>query len=835
MDRDDGPAAPVTVRSSPRLRPIANNALLSPPQRQAKQKRAPSITPRKFNAFFARRSTRSGTLGSSIDKSSRALGAITGSAVNRRQRRIKDSPIPLKSLRNSKHANDENEDEDGLRNDGGKEDGNGNENGDGITKEAETPRQTKRRKTGHHTPPESSPLKPPPLFQSSPCVRGTSGDERPRSALLSPLQSLPASSQVTEDISDFECDQEDDDGDDFFDDPEPPQRLTQLTHRGMAAHLFQRQLGSMPRSGISYLPTPTSDWRSETANFSSGPQDTHFCTSHEGLPRCIPFCAASCNNNSLVAIGDEEGRVRLLDSSSKANFDKIHLCFQAHGNAIIDLAFSEDDSRLATASGDQTGKVIDMMTQTPISILGQHTASLKQVRFQPGRGEGHVLATSSRDGSIQIWDLRCHGGGPVMDNLTIERDSGLRYSAPRQLTSGCVVNSFFGAHEAMPRHQTRSVGLSTTSTTHPTDHPDVASRGEVPGRIGEVSVTAIQWLPPGREHLLLSACEADASIKLWDIRSIHTSRNHRAPTPLSYTAPPTSHTTWRHFGISSLSLSSDGGRLYALCKDNTVYAYSTSHMILGPPPGSSTSTSGGGSASRRPKHAPADEMPGPLYGFRHPSFHATSFYVKAAIRAPRDGRSELLAVGSADNSAVLFPTDENYFRHELEAAKQQQLHNSNNHPDATLTTSFSSRPSTGMSTGMGGLASSRPHLLSRNGSFASGSLRAPARDDIPIIRTAGGLQSYGTALVRGHDKEIGSLCWTSEGKLVTVGDDYMVRRWGEEDGVDGDDQPGRGRRARDLRTLGEGEGRRWGCGWADVGAHWDGDEDEVTDDDDDEW
>ncbi|KUI61875.1 Cell division cycle protein cdt2 [Cytospora mali] len=801
MDKDDGPEA--QVRSSPRLRPIANNALLSPPRRQAKQKRAPSITPRKFNAFFARRSRRSGALASSIDDSSRALGAITGSAVNRRQRQIKDSPIPLKSLGHPAHTQDEN----------------GNE--------AETPRQNKRRKTGHHTPPESSPLKPPPLFQSSPCgLRGTTGDERPKSALLSPLQSLPASSQVTEDISDFECDHDHDHFDfDIDDDPEPPKRLTQLTRRGMAAHLFQRQLGSMPRSGHSHLLTPTSDWRSETANFSSGPQDTHFCTSHEGLPRCIPFCAASCNTDTLVAIGDEEGRVRLLDSSSNARFDKIHLCFQAHGNAIIDLAFSEDDQRLATASGDQTGKVVDMMTQTPISILGQHTASLKQVRFQPGRGEGHVLATSSRDGSIQIWDLRCHGGGPVMDTFTMERDAGLRYSAPRQLTSGCVVNSFFGAHEAMPRHQTRSVGLASTSTAHTTDHPDVASRGEVPGRIGEVSVTAIQWLPAGREHLLLSACEADASIKLWDIRSIHTSRNHRAPTPLSYTAPPTSHTTWRHFGISSLSLSSDGGRLYALCKDNTVYAYSTSHMVLGPPPGSSTSGGGGGGASRRPKHAPADEMPGPLYGFRHPSFHATSFYVKSALRSPRDGRSELLAVGSADNCTVLFPTDENLFKGELEATYQLQQNNL----DATFTSSLSSsfsRPST---------AASRSYHFPRTSSFASGALRAPARDDIPIIRTVAGRQGYGTQLVRGHEKEVGSLCWTSEGKLVTVGDDYMVRCWDEGNGGgNGDDRHGRGKRARDLRTLGEGEGRRWGCGWAEIEDDWDGDEDEEGEDVD-EW
>lgn len=624
------------------------------------------------------------------------------------------------------------------------------------------------------------------------------------------MLSLPASSQENEDISDFDCEREDDFDDDTESEPEPPKRLTQLPSRGMAHHLYQRELGGMPRGGRSFLTNPVSDWRSETANFSSGPEDLHLTTSHDGHPRCIPFCAAACNTNSLVAIGDEEGRVRLLDTSPSAEFNKIHLCFQTHNNAIIDLAFSEDDRRIATASGDQSGRVVDMMTQTPISVLGQHTASLKQIRFQPGRGQGHVLATSSRDGSIQIWDLRCHGG-PASDIVAMpERNQGLRCVTPRNVSSGCVVNSFFGAHEAMPRHQTRSLGLGGNPLTT-TDNADVASRGEVPGRLSDVSVTAIHWLPAGREHLLLSACESDASIKLWDIRSIHTSRNHRAPTPLGYTAPPTSHTNWRHFGISSLSLSTDASRLYALCKDNTVYAYSTSHMVLGPTPGS---TGAGLAAAKKPKHAPAEQLPGPLYGFRHGQFHATSFYVKSALRPLRDGQSEMLAVGSADCGAVLFPTDERYFKYALEAGR---LTDHAADGTATLTTnSLSSSSSASFPRDAAartrGVKQQRP-VLSRTSSI---SLRASVKEDIPIIRSIDDV-SYGAPLVRGHSKEVGALAWGSGGQLVTVSDDYLVRCWREDDA---------GARARDLRIKGESEGRRWRSGWAVVEEGWDAAEDE---------
>ena len=483
-------------------------------------------------------------------------------------------------------------------------------------------------------------------------------------------------------------------------------------------------------------------------------------------------------------MGDEEGHIRLLDSNK--SFDKIHLSFQAHSNAIIDLDFSEDDYLLATASGDQTGKVIDMMTQTPISVLGHHTASLKQVRFQPGKGSSSVLATSSRDGSIQLWDLRC-SGGPVQ-SVAVERDHGLRYRLPRRLNAGCVVNSIYDAHAPQTSRQSRQ-------QNHPaTPSADVASRSEVPGRIGEVSVTAIQFLPAGREHLLLSACEADASVKLWDIRSIHTSRHHKNSTPISYTTPPDSHTTWRPFGIASMALGSDGARLYALCKDNTVYAYSTAHLVLGHAP--ELAAKAAAEPPRRRAHGTEQEGLGPLYGFRHPLFHATSFYVKAGVRPARDGMSELLAVGSSDGCAVLFPTDERYFRADLGAPATPPAET----PSLFAAGSFNGNPS-GATTGL-----RRRGALVRSDSVTN--LSARLVDTVPIVRN-------GTPLVRGHDKEVGALSWTSEGKLVTLGDDYMVRCWGEDRDV-----------AMGLRKGGEAGGQRWACGWADVGDEWEGDEDD---------
>lgn len=443
----------------------------------------------------------------------------------------------------------------------------------------------------------------------------------------------------------------------------------------------------------------------------------------------------------------------MLESTKwgKPPFATTYVAFRVHTNAIIDMTFSEDDSLLATASGDQSARVVDMTTQQTISILGNHNASLKQVRFQPGVANNSVLATSSRDGSLQIWDLRVNGyEGPSHSIFRPVDDRPNTRSAARRCQYARAVNAIYGAHKVRTR-QPPTIGPS-----------DAPTRGEIPGRIGDVSVTAIQFLGNGLEHLLISASESDSSMKLWDIRSLATKR--KTQTAVSSTQQPQSHNKWRHFGISSLNLSSDGTRLYSLCKDNTVYAYSTAHLMLGHAPELSVST------SSRPALRPTQEGLGPLYGFRHPQLHATSFYVKSAIRKPKDGKSEMLAVGSSDGCAVLFPTDERYL-----PVRQPGLATGTN-----FSTSQQPRPG-----------------LRRVGSGLD--------DSVPI-------SINGTALRRGHDREVASLTWTSEGNLVTVGDDYLVRCWREGDA------------ARDLRTGGEGEGRRWGCGYAEVSEKYDEDE-----------
>ena len=407
-----------------------------------------------------------------------------------------------------------------------------------------------------------------------------------------------------------------------------------------------------------------------------------------------------------------------------------------------------------------------MRTQRATYSLNGHVSSVKQVRFQPGGS--NVIATSSRDGGVQIWDLRCKGfDSPVQDlRISLEPSVGEISNSPtnHKMTWARSVNSIFEAHAS--RQPTSAIAPSPNRTAPSFDAP---SKTERPGRRGDVSITALSFLQPGREHLLITASEANASVKLWDLRTTHNHRRAHAR-PLSSTRQPESHNNYRHFGLTSLSLSGDGGRLYTLCRDNTIYAYSTQHLILGHAPELSKVTS-------KPRRSGGLEKEGlgPIYGFRHPRFHATTFYVKSALRPAKDDKSELLAVGSSDGCAVVFPTDERYMRR-------------SDHPRTQPSDSpFITR---------------RP-ALRRTGSGTNFNTRL--EDTIPIYE-------HGSALVRGHSREVTGLAWTADGELVTVGDDFATRCWRE------------GAEARDLRLGGEKEGRRWGCGWAEAEEGWDDDD-----------
>lgn len=536
-----------------------------------------------------------------------------------------------------------------------------------------------------------------------------------------------------------------------------PQPIRKFRNRGFESQLLNRAHGFSSLRGTQDVAAPACDPRVETASFYSRSADTHQCTAYSGPGNTIPFSLASCHAAPVTAIGDEQGYVRLFNttpSSDSPDASKVDVAIKAHDNAIMDLAFSEDDLRLATACGDRTGKILDVPTQTvAVDLAGGHFDSLRQVAFQRGQAAGSTLATSDRSGRIQVWDLRC-SPLPVNTFSAVAKPPSTLSLRDTQL-------------EPLPAKTVNTIDNSHERRVH--------------GSISSASVTAIQWLPAGREHLLLSASEANATIKLWDTRYIKP-RRQLAEAPLAVTTEPAGH-AWRSYGITSMALSSDAARLYAVCKDSTVYAYSTAHLMLGHAPALEDNA-----AKRRPNAA---QGLGPLYGFKHDLFRAQSFYVKCAIRPSRSpGGADMLAVGSSDSCAVLFPTDERYLRSHYAST----AHILPDHRPGSFSVSSSFSASTPLA--------STPFCSTPGGGSGGGA--------IPIYKS-------GTPLIRGHSREVTTMSWSHDGKLVTASDDYIVRQWQQDDG---------GAAARHLRTVGEFGGERHMAGWADVGADWDVDDEE---------
>lgn len=545
-----------------------------------------------------------------------------------------------------------------------------------------------------------------------------------------------------------------------------PPRILPYRTISSSAGILSKQLGG--KSTIA----ETNDsrlWEHDTAHFYSSPGD--ICNYSGTIPAsaALPFCVASFNNTPLVAVADEDGNVRIhnawdeVRNKGYVKFPTVIKTWRAHDNAIMDLEISSDDKLIASASGDQTSHIYHIDRGVSVYNLLGHTGSVKRIQFQPGSGN-QTLVSCSRDGTVCMWDLR----SPQIEGPTLmTKMSRLGREVWSQTKQISPENEITDAHTSLDKFK-RSRGKRQAGT--------VAGRAEF-------AITTCTFISESRAHLLATASENDAIIKLWDMRTSFT-QTHR-PTPVSITQEPTSHAQHRQFGITSIAMSSDSSRLYSACRDHTIYAYSTSHLVLGGAPEMSAC-----SVARSKPLKTSSQALGPLYGFRHPDLRVATFYDKLAVRSSQlerhteNGNSaEMIAIGSGQECAVVFPTNE---RHLNKAAQQIP-------PDSR------SQPR---------LARLMSDRVASKSSVSAGDL-----DDFPIYYN-------GTALVGGHTKEVTAVTWAHNGNLITVADDYTSRcwRWNPE-------------KARALRLNTDRDMARHNSGWAAVRPGFDDDDD---DDDDDE-
>ncbi|XP_066467835.1 denticleless protein homolog [Tiliqua scincoides] len=243
----------------------------------------------------------------------------------------------------------------------------------------------------------------------------------------------------------------------------------------------------------------------------------------------------------ILAVANEEGFVRLYDTHTQTSNKQVFKEWQAHANAVFDLAWVPREHRIVTASGDQTAKVWDVWTGELLGACKGHQCSLKSVAFS--KFESAVFCTGGRDGNIMVWDTRCS-----------KKDGFYRQ-----------VKQISGAHNITDK-QTPSKPKKKKQNV----------RGLAPSVDFQQSVTVVLLQD---EHTLISAGAVDGVIKVWDLRKNYTTYRQDPVPSRSFSYPGTST---RKLGYSSLVLDSTGTSLFANCTDDFIYMFSMSSLKSSP-------------------------------------------------------------------------------------------------------------------------------------------------------------------------------------------------------------------------------------------------------------
>ncbi len=92
----------------------------------------------------------------------------------------------------------------------------------------------------------------------------------------------------------------------------------------------------------------------------------------------------------------------LLLSANAVRLRAQEITLKGHAGAVMMAAFASDNSRVVTASSDQTAKLWDVETAGELQSFAQHTGPLYCLAVS---ADGRTLVTGAQDNTLRIWDL----------------------------------------------------------------------------------------------------------------------------------------------------------------------------------------------------------------------------------------------------------------------------------------------------------------------------------------------------------------------------------------------------------------------------------------------
>lgn len=235
------------------------------------------------------------------------------------------------------------------------------------------------------------------------------------------------------------------------------------------------------------------------------------------------FATMYDRDGSHIAVGDDNGEVRLFDSANA----ELRLRCIGHADTISCIAFSPTGASLASASYDGTVRLWNLEDGRCVRVLLGHDSWVYSVAFSP---DGANLVTASEDGTCRLWDT------VTAASMVIEN----------------VGPGFLAAAAFSPDSQLIAVGGSTCEVNlidRSGRKPTISLRGHT-GRVRAVAFSC-------RDDVLASGGE-DGVVILW-----RTSDGRHIQTLVGVDAE-----------ITSLSMSRDGRMLAAAGQNGTVRLWS---------------------------------------------------------------------------------------------------------------------------------------------------------------------------------------------------------------------------------------------------------------------
>lgn len=110
--------------------------------------------------------------------------------------------------------------------------------------------------------------------------------------------------------------------------------------------------------------------------------------------------SVSFSNGNILAIGDTQGRIRILDLPNDHTGERRSVNFQGHQGMINNIIFSPDSRLLKTVGEDGITRLWDWQSK-PLRILETKLPNeVEKISFSP---DGKQLVTVGEDGIVQLW------------------------------------------------------------------------------------------------------------------------------------------------------------------------------------------------------------------------------------------------------------------------------------------------------------------------------------------------------------------------------------------------------------------------------------------------